>query len=84
MEMFIYFPPQLGIPRDEIEDLLEEHLGQNGEVTGSGAGQTGSNLDLEIFGNAHDHVERIKGLLRQAGVPAGTVIVVEDQQYPVH
>ncbi len=83
MEMFIYFPQPLGIPRDEIEDLLQEYLGQNGEVTGAGAGETGSNVDLEVFGNAHDHVQPIKGLLRQAGVPAGTVIVVEDQRYPV-
>ena len=79
MEMYIYFPHPLGIPRDEIEDLIQDSLGQAGEVTGAGAGLNGSNIDVEVFGDARDYIEPIQRLLRQAGAPLGTVIVVEGQ-----
>lgn len=48
MEVFIYGVPDLGAPRDEIEDRIEEFLQGRGEVTGGGAGASGVNLDIEI------------------------------------
>ena len=84
MQMFIYFYSKLGTPRDEIEDLLQEYLGQSGEVTGGGAGQTGSNIDLEIFEDDNDHLQGVRAVLRQAAVPADTVIVVEGKRYAIY
>ena len=46
MDIFIYFTANLSMPKDEIEDALQECLGNRGEVTGSGMG------DREI-GRAH-------------------------------
>jgi hypothetical protein len=46
MDVFIYFPPNLGTARDEIEEALEDSLGEVAEVTGGGSGQAGSNVDL--------------------------------------
>jgi hypothetical protein len=34
--------------RDDVEELLQESLGRDGEVSGAGSGQTGWNLDLEV------------------------------------
>ena len=34
--------------RDDVEELLQDSLGRDGDVTGAGSGQTGWNLDLEV------------------------------------
>lgn len=52
MEVFIYWHGPSGVPRDEIEDVIEDVLGDRGEVTGAGSGMSGSNVDLEIFDDA--------------------------------
>jgi len=36
------------IDRDDVEDLLADVLGADGEVTGAGTGETGWNLDVEV------------------------------------
>jgi hypothetical protein len=43
-------PDQLD--RDDVEDLLAEALGTDGEVTGAGTGETGWHLDVEILAGA--------------------------------
>ncbi len=37
-----------GVDRDDVEDLLVDALGADGEVTGAGTGSTGWHLDVEI------------------------------------
>jgi hypothetical protein len=44
----IHFPHSLEVDRDEIEDDLEDALGDDGEVVGAGTGEAGSNLDVEV------------------------------------
>jgi hypothetical protein len=48
MHAFIYFCCPLPVGLDELEDALEAALGQLGEVTGSGTGLAGSNLDVRF------------------------------------
>ncbi|WP_212995359.1 hypothetical protein [Winogradskya consettensis] len=36
------------VDRDDVEDLLAEVLGADGEVTGAGTGSTGWHLDVEL------------------------------------
>jgi hypothetical protein len=45
-------PDQLD--RDDVEDVLAEVLGTDGEVTGAGTGETGWHLDIEILADAPD------------------------------
>ena len=52
MDVFIYFPPNLGVDKDEIEDALDEAIGDIGEVSGGGIGQKGMNIDLDVEDDA--------------------------------
>lgn len=49
MDVFLYFP-EADIALDELEEIVERVLSDDGEVTGSGIGTTGGNLDIEIWG----------------------------------
>jgi hypothetical protein len=80
MDVFIYFPLGLEIPRDEIEDAIQDCLGERGEVTGGGAGARGSNLDLELFEEEEGLIEEIKLTLRRLGVPPTTTLVVDGKE----
>jgi hypothetical protein len=75
--VYIYFPMGMSTPRDELEDSIDQFLGGRGEVTGSGAGWSGSNLDVELVGDQFtDEVfEGLLDLLRTLNVPAGTRVV---------
>ncbi len=82
MDIFIYFTPKLSTPKDEIEDALQECLGDRGEVTGSGIGDRGANIDVEVFDSKHpqevlDDVERV---LKDLRVPRDTWLVVDGQR----
>jgi hypothetical protein len=53
MEIFLYWLGEAHVAgRDVIEDAIEEALGDKGEVTGGGSGDTGGNIDIEIFDEA--------------------------------
>ncbi|MEV4807822.1 hypothetical protein AB0K18_48200 [Nonomuraea sp. NPDC049421] len=52
MEVFISWLGDANASRADIEDLIEDILGEQGEVTGGGEGDTGGNTDLEIFEDA--------------------------------
>lgn len=80
MDVFIYFPPGLEVPRDEIEDAIEACLGARGEVTGGGGGTQGSNVDIELFQPDKGIVAEIRRTLRELGVPAATRLVVDGEQ----
>ncbi len=53
-------PDQLD--RDDVEDLLAEALGTDGEVTGAGTGETGWHLDVEILPGASDFRQVLRRL----------------------
>jgi hypothetical protein len=65
MDVFIYFPPNLGVDKDEIEDALDEVIGNLGEVSGGGIGEKGMNIDLDVEDDAdpEELVELIRGVL---------------------
>lgn len=75
----VYFPPGLPIDRDEIEDELSEIAGL--EVVGAGAGETGSNLDLEISSgvSADDALQQVSEVLERLGVAGGVRISVSEE-----
>ena len=82
MQIYIYFPSPLPQPRSEIEDDLDEMLGDDGEVTGGGAGTTGANIDIEIFeGDPHDYLERIRSILKGHNVADDTYIVIGENTH---
>jgi hypothetical protein len=64
MDVFIYFPPDIDVEKDVIEDALDDAIGDLGEVTGGGIGESGMNIDLDV----EDEVapEEIVGLIRDA------------------
>ena len=75
MELFIYGYQQLGYGRDELEDQIEEYLGDSGEVTGAGAGESGWNLDNEVNPDLTDcALTDFLEFLRNQKVPSGTKI----------
>ncbi len=80
MDVFIYFPPNCGVERDELEDVIDSVLGDRGEVTGGGAGPQGSNLDVEIFEDDPAMFDVVLAALRDAGAPAGTRVVSGDRK----
>ncbi|MFI6497915.1 hypothetical protein [Nonomuraea typhae] len=49
MEVFISWLGDACASNADIEDLIEGVLGEQGEVTGGGEGDTGGNIDIEIF-----------------------------------
>lgn len=81
----IYFYSKLSIARSAIEDDLDYVLGNKGEVTGGGSGISGSNIDIDIYdGIAADFLEPIKNTLQELKVPSDTVIMIEDEHFPVY
>jgi hypothetical protein len=78
IELSVYFYSKIDFYRTKLEDDLEELLSENGEVTGGGSGESGSNIDLEIFDpeNLPAHIKRIRKLLRKYKVPLDTIIRV--------
>lgn len=83
MDIFIYFQPNSELALDEVEDEIEEALGDDGEVTGTGTGETGSNIDVEILGDGDEakYLELIRTALRRLNAPESTVIQTESGRY---
>ncbi|MBF9130486.1 hypothetical protein I0C86_16180 [Plantactinospora sp. S1510] len=52
------------VDRDDVEDAIVEAVGEDGEVTGAGAGSGRWHLDLEI--GVNDAAAQRAGLLRAA------------------
>ncbi len=85
MDIFIYFYSQLEIPRDKIEEAIDDCLGGRGEVTGGGSGNTGSNIDIEIYNDDDtEAVEEVKMVLKSMKVPTDTTLVIEGERYKVY
>jgi hypothetical protein len=64
MDVFIYFPPNLDVEKDVIEDALDEAIGDLGEVSGGGLGQQGMSIDLDVEDDADP--QELADLLRCA------------------
>lgn len=76
----LYFPRELQLDRDEIQERLEAVLEGRGEVVGAGTGPAGTNLDLEIA-DATDGAAALAAIietLASIGVPSDTVVAVSD------
>ena len=86
MDVFIYFTPRLATPREEIEDALQEHLGNRGEITGGGSGKRGANIDIEIFDDQRgaELLPGIMRILRHLGVPQDTYLDVDGQRQDLY
>lgn len=84
MDVFIYFYERLPCGLDEVEDTLERALGDFGEVTGSGTGEKGSNLDLLISDSGpplNQVLNLIQDALRPLHLPDSSRIVIESKKY---
>ena len=64
MDVFIYFPPNIALEKDVIEDTLDDVIGELGEVTGGGIGDKGMNIDLDVEDDVAP--EKILELIRTA------------------
>lgn len=49
MEIYIYFGSKEEVNIGDLEDKIDEILDDKGEVTGSGMGTNGGNLDIEVY-----------------------------------
>ena len=72
-EIFIYSSLSLREARGNLEDDLDDYLGETGEVTGGGGGMRGWNIDLEVSDDALPKmIERLTDFLTEWGVPPDT------------
>lgn len=65
-----------------LEDDLDDFLGAAGEVTGSGMGTEGWNIDLELAAgtDVENWLGQIAGFLQEWGVPEDTYLVISAGQ----
>ena len=87
MDVFIYATPGFGHPKDQIEDALDDMLGALGEVTGGGSGESGVNIDIEIYDDqitSDEVLTKIRALLQSFDVPQNIRIVIDRQSYSVY
>jgi hypothetical protein len=86
MDVFVYFYEPLPCALDEIEDALDQALGDDGKVTGCGAGEKGSNIDL-FTNDKHlsipSVVDLIQKVLTPLGLPETSRIVIENEKFPI-
>jgi hypothetical protein len=80
IDIYLYIPPH-DATNDAIERALEDCLGDRGEVTGSGAGAFGMNIDIAIDrrSDLHAVVQDIRRVLKMHDVPRQTQIVVDGE-----
>jgi hypothetical protein len=84
MDIFIYFFEQISYGLDEIEDALNEAFGTKGEVTGSGTGESGSNIDIEIISEditKSSALVIVRKALSEFDLPLSTIVEVDGEEY---
>ena len=84
MEAFIYYNGETGIAVDELEDELDDVLSNfGGEVTGTGRGEMGGNIDLEFEDESKlfEVIGAIKEALVRFAFPPGTRIVIGSETH---
>lgn len=85
MDVFIYFSERLSVGIDVIEDTLDEALDGIGEVTGTGTGEKGSNIDVEVEDckDVTEIISLIKSVLKELSVPESSTLVVDNVEYRI-
>jgi len=86
MDVFIYFHERLPVGLDELEDALDAALGDQGEVTGTGTGETGSNLDLLVSDTTmteQEVVQLIRQSLKKFAIPNTSKIVIGGKTFSI-
>jgi hypothetical protein len=86
MDVFLYFYERLPFGLDEVEDALDQALGDSGEVTGTGVGEKGSNVDIRINDESMSTSQVVR-LIHQAlshlQLPDFSRILIEDKKFPI-
>lgn len=78
MQIFIYFELNEDIDIDDLEESIDEILGDEGEVTGRGMGISGGNLDIELF--EETILEDFLKKLRELEFPQDTYYVIHGEK----
>ena len=69
-DIYIYSSLHLREARGNLEDDLNDFLGDSGEVTGGGGGERGWNVNLEVADESlTEHIAKLKDFLVGWGVP---------------
>ncbi|MFC5827207.1 hypothetical protein [Nonomuraea insulae] len=81
MEVFISWLGNTQANRADIEDLIEDILDERGEVAGGGEGDTGGNIDIEIFDDA-DTKQLMSEIVQAISdqLPSNACYVFEDDE----
>lgn len=77
MDVFIYFAPGVDAAKDEIEDALDEAIGELGEVSGGGIGEKGMTIDVDCEDDVDPKhlVDLIRAALKSVGVGAERIVI---------
>jgi len=82
--LFVYWSSRLtGLARDDVEEAVEEALGDAGMVTGAGSGRTGSNIDADVYGDHEEALAKVRLALSPLSMPEDTVIVMGGKRHPL-
>jgi hypothetical protein len=86
MDVFLYFTERLPCGLDELEDALDAALSNVGEVSGTGTGESGSNIDITI--EDEDITKgQVAALIRSAlskySLPSSSQMVIDDEEFSV-
>ena len=84
MDAFIYIKGRLPCGLDEIEDALDDALDGQGEVSGTGTGEVGSNIDVTIDDEeveAAAVVALLRSALSRFSLPESTTSVIGNDRF---
>jgi hypothetical protein len=79
MYLFVHIVGTIQVSLGELEDAVEESLRAAGEVTGSGTGDSGSNIDIEFdeaLVSAGNALDLVLDVLRSHGIDNGVSVRV--------
>jgi hypothetical protein len=84
MNIFIYLFEPTGHGLDEIEDSIEEALDGRGNVTGTGTGNSGANIDIEVTDESitpERALAIVRRSLRNFNLPPSTQIAIDGTRH---
>jgi hypothetical protein len=84
MIVLLYWDGRCSRAIDVLEDALDRALGEKGEVTGSGTGQAGGNVDLFIKDDAMSDGQvllLIREALADDELPGSTWVVIDGRRH---
>jgi hypothetical protein len=84
MDAFIYFEGLLLVGLDQLEQALDDALGDFGEVSGTGTGEVGSNIDVTIEKEEltkDEILTLIRNALSHFQIPKMSKIVINGDEY---